>query len=937
MAISKSATLFLILAVEVAVCLAQDVPSHKEEVEDPYAPPAPTTRTRQESRVPPDGAGHARPGQAIMGTGTVIYSNTGAVILFPPGTGVLIADDLQTSTADGNCQLLSYELLVGGGGAGTGPGFTLEVALYDGCPGAGGDVISGTERVIELPDDGDHLVAVDLRGLGVTIPPTAWLGTTFSTDSAGWYTGSMAETGFTADLYHFPTFPCIAQFGPSLYAGFHARIESSDECAQFAYVQVNVDSEGFNIPNDAGNEPSIAVDPTDHNRITIAWRQFDNVESNFRQAGTAYSHDGGVSWTFPGSLTPGQFRSDPVLDFDADGNFYYSSLTGGFLCDMFRSNDGGVSWSSPVFAFGGDKQWIAIDRTDGMGRGNIYQAWSLFAGCCGRMTFNRSTDGGLSFEDAFEIPLSPRWGTLSVGVDGELYVVGVAGSSIVITRSSNIQDADATPVFELSSFIDLGGAPAIGGDPNPAGLIGQVWVATDHSAGATQGNVYVLSTVDPAGNDPSDIIFARSTDGGATWSEPVRVNDDPADPDAWQWFGTMSVAPNGRIDVVFNDTRASAAPNFSQLYYSSSFDAGQTWSPNRLMSQTFDTHVGWPNQNKMGDYYDMVSFNDGAYLTFAATFNNEQDVYFLKITPDCNANDVNDLDDIEQGDSVDCDGNLIPDECEADCNGSMQPDLCDIATGLSEDCNINAIPDECDIDSGTSQDVDSNGVPDECESLAAAPPLAEDSGPCVSDADCETTATCIEGACYAPKNRYISVRANVSNDGVPTARRVSIDTSTAGTVTLGWVGEADELATSALAEVPHFADWNLDAPVVHVGDCDISPQQQYRVQAIAEGADILNESDYSTPRTIPTTATWGDVVGDFTEGAWLPPDDVGNFVDVLAVVSGFQGADNRAPLPWLDVSSQVPDRVVNFADIQLALQGGFQNQPYPFPATGNCP
>ena len=52
-------------------------------------------------------------------------------------------------------------------------------------------------------------------------------------------------------------------------------------------VQVNVDSGGMNVLGDAANEPSIAIDPTQRGRIAIGWRQFDNIASNFRQAGRA--------------------------------------------------------------------------------------------------------------------------------------------------------------------------------------------------------------------------------------------------------------------------------------------------------------------------------------------------------------------------------------------------------------------------------------------------------------------------------------------------------------------------------------------------------------------------------------------------------------------------------------------------------------------------
>ena len=45
----------------------------------------------------------------------------------------------------------------------------------------------------------------------------------------------------------------------------------------FTSYQVNVDGDGQNITLDAANEPSIAIDPNDRNRMVIGWRQFDNV------------------------------------------------------------------------------------------------------------------------------------------------------------------------------------------------------------------------------------------------------------------------------------------------------------------------------------------------------------------------------------------------------------------------------------------------------------------------------------------------------------------------------------------------------------------------------------------------------------------------------------------------------------------------------------
>jgi hypothetical protein len=438
----------------------------------------------------------------------------------------------------------------------------------------------------------------------------------------------------------------------------------------YASVQVNVTSYGQNIVGDAANEPSIAVDPHNPNRMAIGWRQFDTISSNFRQAGWAFTLDGGRTWKFPGVLDPGVFRSDPVLSYNAQGVFYYNSLKvvgSNFTCDVFTSTNYGGGWSGPVYAQGGDKQWMTVDRTGGVGGGHIYCAWSTAAGCCGNKTFTRSVDGGLSFETATSISFTPIWGTLDVAPDGSLFVGGISPddfSFFLAAKSTNAKLAGVTPVFSVAP-VSLNGFVRFShpGGPNPGGLLGQVSLAVDPSTGQTGGYVYMLCSVDPDGTDPMDVYFARSTNGGLSFSTPVRVNDDLGD--AWQWFGTMSVSPDGRIDAIWNDTRNTGVSNRSELHYASSTDGGVTWSANVKLSPDFDSWVGWPNQNKIGDYYDMVSDRVGANLAWSATFNNEQDVYYLRIGDyDCNTNGVGDSLDIALGTSPDVDLNGIPDECE---------------------------------------------------------------------------------------------------------------------------------------------------------------------------------------------------------------------------------------------------------------------------------
>jgi hypothetical protein len=435
-------------------------------------------------------------------------------------------------------------------------------------------------------------------------------------------------------------------------------------------IQVNVDSGGLNIVGDAANEPSLAVDPTNPENLVIGWRQFDTIASNFRQAGYAYSHDGGATWTFPGVIGPGQFRSDPVLAASSSGSFYYYNLNSSTAGDLFVSHDKGENWIGPVPAFGGDKEWMAVDATGGVGDGNLYVTWNSQFTCCAAGTdFTRSIDGGNTLQGPLAMPSKAKWGTVAVGPDGTFFTVGTRIDSLafpvphLLMKSTNARNSGQVPSFGPAVGLSLGGETVFGALPNPEGLLGQVSVAVDASGTSTQGNVYVLASVDPPGSDPLDVMFTRSTDGGATWSPPVRVNDDPAGDNASQWFGTLSVAPTGRIDAVWNDGRDDPSGATAELFYAYSLDAGATWSASLPVSPAWNASRGYPNQNKIGDYYTMVSDAVGAGVAYAATFNGEQDVYFLRVG-DCNANGRHDSADIALHSSLDCNANGIPDECE---------------------------------------------------------------------------------------------------------------------------------------------------------------------------------------------------------------------------------------------------------------------------------
>src|SRR5437667_5853838 len=220
------------------------------------------------------------------------------------------------------------------------------------------------------------------------------------------------------------------------------KIETSprmiSQFGAFISHQVNVNASGQNILGDAANECSISVDPTNGNMRTLSWREFNDVTSNFRQAGWGFTTDSGTTWTFPGVLENNVFRSDPVTNSNEIGQFFYLSLQSdvnlSFFCDdLWRSTNGGQSWtllSGERGGGGGDKQWFTIDKTNGPGHGFQYQSDDGINCSGGGVEFQRSTNGGVTWQAPIVVPNGTDLGTLDVDTNGNLFICGEVFGSL---------------------------------------------------------------------------------------------------------------------------------------------------------------------------------------------------------------------------------------------------------------------------------------------------------------------------------------------------------------------------------------------------------------------------------------------------------------------------------------------------------------------------
>ena len=343
-----------------------------------------------------------------------------------------------------------------------------------------------------------------------------------------------------------------------------------------------------------------------------------------------YSFDGGYTWT-EGHLTSTLgVWGDPSVTFDALGNLYFGHLSNpddGDWVDRIvvqKSVDGGVTWSdgagiglnTPKVQ---DKEWLAADMTDSPYRDNIYVAWTEFDALWSndpedstRILFSRSSDHGETWSDPVKISdrggncldgdLTVEGAVPAVGPDGEVYTSWGGPLGIMFDRSLDGGETWGTDIFVTDQpggwGFDIPGIYRCNGMPV---------TACDISDSPYRGTIYVLWSDQRNGLDDTDVFLKKSTDGGDSWSERKRVNDDTTA--AHQFFPWMTVDPlTGIVWVVFYDRRHTTG-NETDVYIARSQDGGETFENFPLGDSTFTT----TSTVFFGDYINIAARGGKVY------------------------------------------------------------------------------------------------------------------------------------------------------------------------------------------------------------------------------------------------------------------------------------------------------------------------------------
>ena len=362
-------------------------------------------------------------------------------------------------------------------------------------------------------------------------------------------------------------------------------------------------------------EPAIAADRFGH--VYVLYPQYLGVpgcdECYSPTMILQISSDRGASWDAPRLIHPdgsttGQWDAQIVVD-PIDGRTVYAAWLQYGKSDtvVAKSTDFGANWSvvvanstnaatdKPILAVRGQEVHVGYNHAQKVWVSSSHDGGATFTSTNVNKTgkLGWSLAGGGAVDPAGNVFFAWAGYTQNGGAKGPVY--------LYLSKSS---DGGATWTTKL---IDTSGAP-----PDcSAYLCGWAYLGAQMTlASDAAGTLYVLWNAGAVDKGPERIYFARSSDGGATWSAKADVSSAPQG--SHHAFPAIVAGAAGDVRISWMDARAETLWN---TYYRSSTDGGATWSAEVDLS-TYVSGYDYIQPNgfsfPFGDYYEMDIDDRGA-------------------------------------------------------------------------------------------------------------------------------------------------------------------------------------------------------------------------------------------------------------------------------------------------------------------------------------
>jgi|GEM_PF-677529 len=370
--------------------------------------------------------------------------------------------------------------------------------------------------------------------------------------------------------------------------------------------------------------------------------------------GVYWTTNTGTNWVGFNNPPFGTNSGDPAAVIGTNGNFYMGYIDNPGGNGISRSTNNGTNWTSytvtPNPGVLADKNHLMVDKKVGSPYENrLYAAWTDFGGVNeDDICLKISTDNGQTWSAINNLSSTlnsfNQGVNIQTGPNGEVYSAWAMydGSfdredAIGFSKSTNggVTWAPSRVYGALTPNASFNFGIRGSLKPTSIRVASFPSMAVDRSGGVNNGNIYITwpqRGVTPAGSDP-DIVLIRSTNGGTTWSAPVRVNNDPLNNGRDQYYPWCTVDQNtGQLNIVFYDSR-NTTNDSTGVFMATSTDGGVTFENFQVSDQNFRPKpISGLAGGYQGDYIGITAANNKAYPFWADDRTGNYQAWITEVT-----------------------------------------------------------------------------------------------------------------------------------------------------------------------------------------------------------------------------------------------------------------------------------------------------------------